>query len=158
MVDASCGGTFMTKSEDEAWELFETLSYNSMHHASVSRSDRFTPTIMQNKSGVYESEHSVDIHNKVDMLTQKLDQILSVGRGQVSIFTPATQQEVCSLSSSPTHFVNNCHMAAHTQNLFSNKFKQPKVSIGQLMIHFSTLTILGRNHPNFSWRFQSQPP
>jgi hypothetical protein len=24
MVDASCGGTFMMKSEDEAWTLFET--------------------------------------------------------------------------------------------------------------------------------------
>jgi hypothetical protein len=25
MVDASCGGTFMMKSEDEAWTLFENL-------------------------------------------------------------------------------------------------------------------------------------
>ena len=31
MVDASCGGTFMTKNEDEACELFNTLSDNSMH-------------------------------------------------------------------------------------------------------------------------------
>ena len=36
MVESSCGGTFMTKSEDEAWSLFETLSENSMHHASSS--------------------------------------------------------------------------------------------------------------------------
>jgi len=35
MADASCGGTFMTKNEDEAWELFDTLSDNSMYHASV---------------------------------------------------------------------------------------------------------------------------
>jgi len=40
---------------------------------------------MQKKSGVYESGHSVDIHSKVDLLTQKLDQILFVGRGQVPI-------------------------------------------------------------------------
>lgn len=25
MVDVSCGGTFMMKSEDEAWTLFENL-------------------------------------------------------------------------------------------------------------------------------------
>jgi hypothetical protein len=29
MVDASCGGTFMLKSEDEAWAMFENLSNNS---------------------------------------------------------------------------------------------------------------------------------
>jgi len=81
-----------------------------MHHASVSRSHRSTPTIMQEKSGVYESGHSVDIHSKVNLLTQKLDQILSVERGQVSIFTPPTKQEVCSLCSSPTYFVNDCPM------------------------------------------------
>ena len=28
-------GTFMLKSEDEAWALFENLSSNSVHHAST---------------------------------------------------------------------------------------------------------------------------
>jgi len=79
MVDASCGGTFMTKNEDVAWELFNTMSDNFMHHASISRSDRFTPTIVQKKSEVCESGHLLDIHSKVDLLTQKLDQILSMG-------------------------------------------------------------------------------
>jgi hypothetical protein len=37
MVDASCGGTFMLKSENDAWTLFENLSENSLHHASSSR-------------------------------------------------------------------------------------------------------------------------
>ena len=36
MVDASCGGTFMTENKDEAWEFFDTLSDNSIHHAYVS--------------------------------------------------------------------------------------------------------------------------
>ena len=35
MVDASCGGIFMLKSEDEAWQLFETLSENFLHHMSA---------------------------------------------------------------------------------------------------------------------------
>ena len=40
MVDSSFGGTFMMKIEDEAWNLFETLSENSMHHTSSSQSSR----------------------------------------------------------------------------------------------------------------------
>ena len=30
MVDASCGGAFMSKSEDEAYTLFETLSLSKL--------------------------------------------------------------------------------------------------------------------------------
>jgi hypothetical protein len=37
MVDASCGGTFMLKSEDDAWILFENLAENSLHHLSSGR-------------------------------------------------------------------------------------------------------------------------
>jgi len=54
MVGALCGDTFMTKNEDEEWELFNTLSDNFMHHAWVSRSDRVIPTIIHKKSGIYE--------------------------------------------------------------------------------------------------------
>jgi len=49
--------------------------------------------IIEKKSGLYESGHSVNIHSKVDLLTKKLDQILSVrrGQGQVPTFTPPTE-------------------------------------------------------------------
>jgi len=33
MVDASCGGSFLCKTPEEAWELFEHLSENSHLHA-----------------------------------------------------------------------------------------------------------------------------
>ena len=101
----------MTKNEDEAWELFNILSDNFIHHALVSRSDRVTPIIIQKKSGDYDSIHLVDIHNKVDLLTRKLDQVLFVGRGQVPTFTPPTQQKVCYLCSNLTHYISDCLMA-----------------------------------------------
>ena len=40
MVDSSCGGTFMSKNDAKAWQLFENLSDNSLHHASVARQVR----------------------------------------------------------------------------------------------------------------------
>ena len=36
MVDASYGGTFMSKSEDEAYDLFESLSENSINYTLLS--------------------------------------------------------------------------------------------------------------------------
>ncbi|KAI5672774.1 hypothetical protein M9H77_13138 [Catharanthus roseus] len=37
MVDSSCGGTFLHKTVDEAWDLFENLSDTSQQHATSSR-------------------------------------------------------------------------------------------------------------------------
>jgi hypothetical protein len=37
MVNALCGGTFILKSEDDAWIIFENLAENSLHHSSSSR-------------------------------------------------------------------------------------------------------------------------
>jgi len=37
MVDASFGGMFMLKTEDDMWTLFENLAENSLHHSSSSR-------------------------------------------------------------------------------------------------------------------------
>ena len=40
MVNASCGGVFMSKSEDEAYTLFKILNENSINHASLSSYER----------------------------------------------------------------------------------------------------------------------
>ena len=78
MVDASCGGTFMLKSEDEAWQLFEILSENSLHH--MSASIRNKPMLNPKRGGIYEVENAIDIHHKVDELSQKLDRLLNTGQ------------------------------------------------------------------------------
>lgn len=77
MVDASYGGTFMHKSEDEEWKLFETLSENSVYHVSASRTEAPT-TGSQKRGGLYEVGQSVAINTRVDMLSEKLDCLLSM--------------------------------------------------------------------------------
>ena len=42
-MDASCGGAFMSKSEDEIYVLFEILSENLINHASLSSYERSIP-------------------------------------------------------------------------------------------------------------------
>jgi hypothetical protein len=58
MVDASCGGTFMMKSEDEAW-MFENLSNNSIQHASTRR--RAPAPKAPKTEGLFEVGHSSNI-------------------------------------------------------------------------------------------------
>ena len=55
MVDASCGGAFMSKSEDEAYDLFEMLSENSINHALLSSYERSIGA--SKRARVYEVRH-----------------------------------------------------------------------------------------------------
>ena len=66
MVDASYGGIFMLKNEHEAWQLFETLSENSLHHTSATQRD---PPTVPKRGGMYEVGHAIDIYSKVDELS-----------------------------------------------------------------------------------------
>lgn len=51
MVDASCGGIFMAKNEEEAYWLLEEVSRNSLNYASSSTCDRSDRGV---KKGLYE--------------------------------------------------------------------------------------------------------
>jgi len=78
----------------------------------------------------------------VNLLTQKLDQFLFVGRGQVPGFIPPTQKEVCSLCFNPTHIVNNCPMVAQYLEFVQEQVQAAQGLSRLVNIHFPTLTIL----------------
>jgi hypothetical protein len=66
MVDASWGGTFMIKSENKAWILFDNLSENSMQHASTSGR---TPSPKAPKTeSLIEPSTPFEVTSKVDAL------------------------------------------------------------------------------------------
>ena len=106
MVDVSYGGTFMLNNEHEAWQLFETLSENSLHDMSTARRD--LPMFGPKQGGIYEIESSMDIHSQVDELSQMMNRILHVLSTSTSS-TPAI--EVCSICSSPSHSIYDCPTA-----------------------------------------------
>ncbi len=69
----------MNKDEKSAWELFETMSETSQHHATYQHSDRATITASSSKPrGMYEVGPVNDLALKVDTLAKKLDQFLSL--------------------------------------------------------------------------------
>ena len=95
----------MLKNEHVAWQLFETLSENSLHHMSATQRD---PSSAPKWGGIYEVGHAIDIYSKVDELSQKLDQLLQGGTAS----SPAQQNfDVCSICSSPNHMITDCPSA-----------------------------------------------
>ncbi|KAI5654389.1 hypothetical protein M9H77_31576 [Catharanthus roseus] len=99
MVDSSCGGTFLHKTADEAWDLFENLSDNSQQHATSSRIG--TSRQIGNR-GMYEVSQNVDLSVKVDALSKKFDQLLALN----TLSTSSTNmQGVCAICSNPSHAI-----------------------------------------------------
>ena len=115
MVDASCGGTFMLKSEDEAWAMFENLSNDSRQQVSDRRRAP-APKVAKTES-LFKVGHPVDMATHVvDAITTELDQIMTAG------FAPnaahiSTQPEPCSFYSSTMHQVNNCPTVVNYTNV-----------------------------------------
>ncbi|KAI5656704.1 hypothetical protein M9H77_25497 [Catharanthus roseus] len=72
MVNSSCGGTFLHKIADEAWDLFENLSDNLQQHATSSSLG--TSRKIGNR-GMYEVSQNIDLCLKVDALSKKFDQL-----------------------------------------------------------------------------------
>ncbi|MQL74506.1 hypothetical protein Taro_006868 [Colocasia esculenta] len=89
MVDASCGGAFMTKSEDETYNLFETLSENSINHASLYSYERSLRPVK--KAGMYEvrgrGESDSRVEDLIARLNQRLEQKLEQKFDQLLSFT-----------------------------------------------------------------------
>ena len=67
MVDATCGGSLMGKSDIEAWEFFEHLSENSQQWGSPSRVER-NPQELR-RAGMYEVNSSPQLMAKLDGLS-----------------------------------------------------------------------------------------
>ena len=143
----------MLKNEDEAWQLFETLNENSLHH--IFFSCRYKPMFAQKRGRIYEVGNFIDIHNKIDELSQKLDRLLNVGHSSAPFFST---QDVYASCSSHTHFMSECPV---TLQFFL--FAQEKDQQAQTQIAFksgnnpfsNTYNSSWRNYPNFSYKPQS---
>jgi hypothetical protein len=108
MLDASCGGTFMMKTKDEAWILFENLSNNSIQHASIRR--RAPAPKAPKIEGLFEIGHSLDIATQiVDAINRKFDQLMvaAFAPNSVHMHTHTHTHTPCSLCSSLMHQIIN---------------------------------------------------
>ncbi|XP_058192109.1 uncharacterized protein LOC131309504 [Rhododendron vialii] len=156
MVDASCGGTFMLKNENQGWDLFGQLAENSRHRASSSRTNRTNSTSLK-QSGLHEVGRSDDLSYKVDALTHKINSLLSLSHGPSHSSPLAAVAEVCQLCSSPCHQINECHMASQFP-----EFLQEHVNAAQGFgrpandPYSHTYNPSWKNHPNFGWRQPDQ--
>ncbi|CAN6453713.1 unnamed protein product [Victoria cruziana] len=139
VIDSSCGGSLMMKSEDDAWILYDTLSESSLHNTG--------PTVLRHqpaKKGVSEVGSSPHDESKLDSLSRKMDQLLN-SRGNTGY-----RQPVCELCDSTGHVTDDCPIcridsSGQTVNAaqgYSRTYDP----------YLSTYNPGWRNHPNFGWR------
>jgi hypothetical protein len=149
MVDASCGGTFMMKSKNEAWILFDNLSENSMQHASTSRR---TPAPKAPKTeSLFEASIPFDVTTKVEALSRKIDQLMAAGFVHTSSSNIFPQHEPCSFCSSTTHHVSDCPSNGQFSDISTEQVNATFSRPGNDP-YSNSYNPGWRNHPNFSWR------
>ena len=76
MLDATSGGTFMSKCEDEALELIELVSENSHHHVAKSFEGRSAPA----KGGMLDAKaaETCMLLDKIEKLTEAQNLIMNL--------------------------------------------------------------------------------
>ncbi|CAN6454695.1 unnamed protein product [Victoria cruziana] len=147
VIDSSCGGSLMMKSEDDAWVLYDTLSENSLHNTG--------PTILRHQAarkGVSEIGSGTQSESKLDSLSRKMDQLLT-SRGGAGYGQP-----VCSLCDSIGHVTDDCPISIIDAS--SGQVVNAAQGYSRPYDPYSSTYNPGwRNHPNFGWRntgYQSQ--
>ena len=132
----------MSKSEDEAYDLFEMLSENSINHVSLSSYERTMGTTK--RAGVYEIRNRVEseprmdfnaITYTMDLMAQKLDQILAlkvqepVVQPKASPYPPMIQspQEAYNFCASLSHNMNECPTAAQFPSFIQEQVQAAKI-------------------------------
>ncbi|XP_062150305.1 uncharacterized protein LOC133858859 [Alnus glutinosa] len=152
MVDASCGGTFMMKSENEAWILFDNLSENSVQHASTSR--RTLAPKASKTENIFEASTPFDVTTKVDALSRKINQLMAAGFAPTSPSHISPQQEPCSFCSSTMHHVRDCPAVGQFSELSTEQANVAFARPGNDP-YSNTYNPGWRNHSNFSWQAQA---
>jgi uncharacterized coiled-coil protein SlyX len=150
-VDASCGGTFMLKSDEEAWAMIENLSNNSRQQVSNRRREP-APKAPKTES-LCEVGPPADMATQVvDAITKKLDQLMTGFALNAAHIN--TQPEPCSFCSSTMHQVNNCPSAVNYTDISTEQVNAAFSRPGNDP-YSNTYNPGWRSHPNFSWKGQN---
>jgi hypothetical protein len=151
-VDASCGGQFLRKNEDEAWELFEQLYENSQQNMGQARQSGTRAT----RGGLHEVAQTSILDRKVDSLASSVEQLTSLFRDLAPAMRPAepstpSPQDSCAACYSVSHATHDCPFAPSPLEC-----PQEQVNLAQGYPRnnpYSNSYNPGwRNHPNFSWK------
>ena len=98
LIDASCGGTFMKKTPDDAWDLLEDLSENSLHSATLYRTEGHLPGRSASRGGMYDVKPTNSLEHQVASLTERFDRFFS----QLPSHSRETRVDLCGFQSERT--------------------------------------------------------
>ncbi len=155
LINAASGGAILRKSAEEAWELFEILSEDSLHMASMNLTNNRDPP--PKKGGMYEVQQSTVVTQQVEELSKKLDKLIAA-QGSSSKNPVRQVNEICIICNEMTHETVECPLAGQYPDLVQ------QVNIAQSFIdprndpYSNTFNHGWKNHPFLQWGQQAQKP
>ncbi|XP_038697981.1 uncharacterized protein LOC119995539 [Tripterygium wilfordii] len=135
LVDSACGGAFMNKTSNEAFQIFETLSENSQQFSTGGRQGSRSRSVYEVNVRDGSSSQITAIENKLDMLMKT---ILPIRQ--------ATQSEVCAKCFNIDHTTETCHM-------YSTELEQANYAAQRSRYnpYSNTYNPGWHDHPNLRW-------
>ncbi|XP_038685730.1 uncharacterized protein LOC119985512 [Tripterygium wilfordii] len=135
LVDSACGGAFMNKTSNEAFQIFETLSENSQQFSIGGRQGSRSRSVYEVNVRNGSSSQITAIENKLDMLMKT---ILPIRQ--------ATQSEVCAKCFNIDHTTETCHM-------YSTELEQANYAAQRSRYnpYSNTYNPGWHDHPNLRW-------
>ncbi|KAM7484084.1 hypothetical protein LguiA_000093 [Lonicera macranthoides] len=155
MIESMNSGTFLSLTEDEAYNFLENLSESSQQWDFSSHRNSSAQVKKEvKKEGIYELSESVETRRQLDSLLKKLEALtLRLNSNSVN----QIQAEGCSVCANPMHASQTCPsmvgfpefmpQQVNAMNEYNKQFNSPFTE---------TYNPGWRNHPNFSWT-QAQP-
>ena len=145
LVDSACGGAFMNKTSDQAFDIFETLSENSQQFSTKGFQETRPKDAYEVKAVGGEADRISAIEKKLDAWMQ--------------VMTPPTQgvvsAEVCALCPIRDHLTIDCPFACPSSGSEQISFVDQQRRAGLSNIYSNPAL---RNHPNFGWSKQQEAP
>ena len=105
--------------------------------------DPYTPMYGTNSGGIYEAENSINIHNKVKELSQKLDRLLSMRH------SPTSPLHVCDIYLSPNHLISECPAAYRSWKFVHEQTYPTPTQTNYYNPYSNTYSLGWKNYSNF---------
>jgi hypothetical protein len=152
MVDASCGGTFLLKSENEH-KLFLKISVKILYNMLHLVVGYLLPKLKGSKI-FFEVSSPLDVTTKVDELSQKIDQLMTTSFAPTTFPHTPAPHEPCSFCSSPLHHTRDC-LAVGQFSKMTNEQVNVAFSKPGNDPYSNSYNPSRRDYPNFLWRAQA---
>ena len=160
-VEMMCNGEFLQKDPDEAIEYLNELAEKAHTWTGPSATEstnRSRPAGNLNGGGIYHLREEDNLKAKVEMLTRELEVLKNKDLKPTHVANHAESFGPCFVCGGVDHLAQECPTFAEMRGMYEEQCNALGMYMKPVAPFSDTYNPGWRNHPNFSWKPENQPP